>query len=87
MTLLIKDITELKKIFRDNICWFLIEAENIYRTQRENNNKIYYICFVDNEQQCCEDFCYLSTPDDYKSFIALKFILYEVIYLNIDEQN
>lgn len=88
MTLLIKDITEIE----ENICGtiyagFLIEAENIRRTQGEKYcNKIYYICFVDNEQQCCEDFGYLSTPDDYKSFIGAQIYSYEVIDVNIDEQ-
>ncbi|WP_186650282.1 DUF7448 domain-containing protein [Fluviispira vulneris] len=78
---IITNIREIEeKICGTEYAGFLIETEKKYRMHGENRcDKIYYICVVDNEEQCCEDFGYLSTPDDYKSFIGAEFYSYEVI--------
>ncbi|MBX9837395.1 MAG: hypothetical protein K2X69_03660 [Silvanigrellaceae bacterium] len=44
--------------------------------------KLFYICIIDNEKECCEELGYLSTPDDYKSFIGANLLSYEVIDIN-----
>ncbi len=65
---------------------YLIEALKVHFIsgvdKKIKEEKLFYICIIDNEKECCEELGYLSTPDDYKSFIGANLLSYEVIDIN-----